>query len=107
MPENIPKEILLRCYGYKTRHGSWITSCIDLSLMVERPSLEESRQALHEQIDLYIESVLDTEDRISFLLIASQSPMAGDNSLPFISFACTIACKIIKFEGICRRDIRL
>jgi hypothetical protein len=38
--------------------------------MGERPSREESLQALHEQILLYVQSVLDTEDKesISYLL---------------------------------------
>jgi len=69
-PKNVPKKMDIRCYGYRTRHGTWIASCIDLSLMVERPSREESLQALHDQIVLYVQSVLDTEDKesISYLL---------------------------------------
>lgn len=60
----------IRCYAYRTRQKTWIASCIDLSLMVERPSLEGSLQALHEQIELYVQDVLDTEDKdsISYLL---------------------------------------
>ncbi len=60
MPESTPQKISLRCYGYRTWHGSWIASCIDLSLMVERSSKEESIQALMDQIVLYLESVVDT-----------------------------------------------
>ncbi len=64
-PQNASQKINIRCYGYRTWHGSWVASCIDLSLMVERPSMEESIKALQEQIILYIQSVLDTEDKES------------------------------------------
>jgi hypothetical protein len=69
-PENVPRKMDVRCYGYKTRRRTWVASCIDLSLMVERPSMEESIHALHDQIVLYVQSVLDTEDKesISYLL---------------------------------------
>ena len=70
MSESTPKKMSLRCYGYRTRHGTWIASCIDLSLMVERPSKEESIEALLEQMMLYVESAIDAKDveSISYLL---------------------------------------
>ena len=87
-PQNASQKIIIRCYGYRTAHGTWIASCIDLSLMVERPSKEESVQALHDQILLYVQSVLDTEDKesISYLL-PRPAPWKDYMMYGFISFA--------------------
>lgn len=95
-PENIPQKMNIRCYGYRTRNGSWIASCIDLSLMVERPSRQESIQALQEQIALYVKSVLDTEDKksISYLL-PRPAPWREKFIYQLISMAC-------RFKRICK-----
>ena len=104
-PENIPANInpgsppslKLRCYGYRTRSGAWIASCLDLSLMVERPSMEESIKALQEQIGLYVHSVLDTEDKnsISYLL-PRPAPWRDQALYRFIALIC-------HFRRICKR----
>ncbi|WP_449243747.1 hypothetical protein [Desulfobacca acetoxidans] len=72
MNNQIPKIIHLRCYGYPTRRGTWIASCIDLSLIAERSSAQESIDALHEQILLYVESVFDTKDKNSIPYLLSR-----------------------------------
>lgn len=88
-PKSTRHKIPLRCYGYRSRSGSWIASCIDLSLMVERPSMEESIKALQEQIILYIQSVLDTEDKesISYLL-PRPAPFREKLVYQLIALAC-------------------
>jgi|WetSurMetagenome_2_1015567.scaffolds.fasta_scaffold525189_1 hypothetical protein len=97
MPENAPQKMSLRCYGYRTWQGSWIASCIDLSLMVERSSREESIQALLEQIVIYIQSVFDTEDKESIsYLFPRPAPLREKILYQIISAAC-------RFKGICRQ----
>jgi len=100
-PESVPQSMVLRCYGYRTWHGSWIASCIDLTLMVERPSMQESIQALHEQIFLYLQSVLDAEDKesISYLL-PRLAPWRERLLYQFIAIVCTFQkiCKEIPFK---------
>jgi len=97
-PKSIPRTMVLRCYGYRTRAGSWIASCIDLTLMVERPSMQESIQALHEQIDLYLQSVQDIEDKeaISYL-IPRLAPWRERLSYKLIAIVC-------HFERLCRES---
>lgn len=95
MPESTPQKMSLRCYGYRTRHGTWKASCIDLSLMVERPSKEESIQALGEQIALYLESVIDTEDVESISsLLPRPAPVWERLLYQVLSAAC-------RFERFC------
>ncbi len=95
-PQNASQKINIRCYGYRTWHGSWVASCIDLSLMVERPSMEESIKALQEQIILYIQSVLDTEDKESiYYLLPRPAPFREKLFYYFIAMAC-------KFKRVCK-----
>jgi hypothetical protein len=97
MPENFPKKMIFRCYGYRTWQGSWIASCVDLSLMVERPSLEESMEALRDQIVLYVQSVLDTSDKDSIgHLLPRPVPWPEMFIYKFIATVCT-------FQRICRK----
>lgn len=97
MPLNAPSIMSFRCYGYRTWHGTWIASCIDLSLMVERPSKEDSIQALLDQIVLYIESVLDTEDKESTsYLIPRPAPFREKLLYQLITAAC-------RFKRVCHR----
>lgn len=96
-PQDASQKINIRCYGYRTWHGSWVASCIDLSLMVERPSMEESIKALQEQIILYIQSVLDTEDKESiYYLLPRPAPFREKLIYQFIAMAC-------RFKTICKR----
>jgi hypothetical protein len=95
-PKEVSRKIEIRVYGYRTRRGTWIASCIDLSLMVERPSMQESIQALKEQIVLYVRSVLDTDDKesISYLL-PRPAPWREKLFYQLIALAC-------RFKGICK-----
>lgn len=111
-PENASQKISIRCYGYRTWQGSWIASCIDLSLMVERPSMEESIKALQEQIILYIQSVLDTGDKesISYLL-PRPAPFRERLFYQLIAIACRIkgkfASTIVPSEPYRQQGIRV
>jgi hypothetical protein len=97
-PESIPRTMVFRCYGYHTRYGSWIASCIDLTLMVERPSMQESIQALHEEIGLYLESVKDIQDKESILhLLPRPAPWRERLFYQFIAIVC-------RFERICKES---
>jgi len=64
--------------------------------MVERHSMQESIQALQEQITLYIQSVLDTEDKksISYLL-PRPAPLHDKIIYHLVSVAC-------RFKRICK-----
>jgi hypothetical protein len=66
-PENIPERLVLRVRGYgrRTKRGTWIAACIDLDLIVERPSFEEAKEALWEQVCSYVKAVADTDDKKS------------------------------------------
>ena len=66
----IPTQLKLRYYGYRTLRGPWIAVCIDLNLAVERPSWEEALKAVRQQAQGYINAVLKTEDKasLSYLL---------------------------------------
>ena len=92
-PEGIPSKMMFRCYGYRTRHGTWIASCIDLSLMVERPSMQEGIQALQEQIELYLQSIQDIEDKRH--LLPRLAPWQERLLYQFITIAC-------RFKRVCR-----
>ncbi len=66
-PDNIPERLVLRVrgYGHRTNRGTWVAACIDLDLIVERPSFEEAKAALRDQICSYIKAVVDTDDKES------------------------------------------
>jgi len=80
--------------------------------MVERPSMEESIKALQEQILLYIQSVLDTEDKesISYLL-PRPAPLRERLFYQLIAIACRVKGKyasiIAPSEPSIRQDIRV
>lgn len=48
---------LVHCYA-EGRPGTWEAYCIELDLAVQGRSLEEVRGKLHDQISLYLESVM-------------------------------------------------
>lgn len=111
-PQSASQKINLRCYGYRTWQRTWVASCIDLSLMVERPSMEESIKALQEQIILYIQSVLDTDDKesISYLL-PRPAPFREKLFYQLIAIACRLkgksASTISPTEPANRQGIRV
>jgi predicted RNase H-like HicB family nuclease len=62
MSNIIPAKLVLRCYGHKTKKGTWFGLCLDFNLAAEAASREELRKKINEMIATYIESVLDTQD---------------------------------------------
>ena len=60
-----PAQLVLRCYGYRTKEGTWVGVCLDLNLATEADSLDGLRRKMNETIDSYLETVLDTEDKES------------------------------------------
>lgn len=58
-----PKELVLRCYGYRDAHGKWCGVCLDFNLAAEADSITELRTKINAMIESYVEAVLDTERR--------------------------------------------
>ena len=70
-----PDRLILRCYGYQ-KNNRWIGICLNFNLAVEAESPEELRQKMHEVIESYIETVLDTEDKDSIpALLSRRAPL--------------------------------
>ena len=89
-PDNIPSKMVLRIrgYGHRTKRGTWIAACIDLDLYVERPSWEEAKAALHEQICSYVKAVVDTTDKKSVPQLLYRPVPLGERVKYY--WACTI-----------------
>lgn len=60
-----PNRLVLRCYGYKTKEGKWFGLCLNFNLAVEAESPEQLRRKMHEVLESYIATVLDTDDKAS------------------------------------------
>ena len=56
---------ILRCYGYRSKKGSYVGVCLELNLAAEAKSPHALRQKMNEVIATYIEAVIDTEDKES------------------------------------------
>jgi predicted RNase H-like HicB family nuclease len=63
MPNIRPSQLILRCYGYKTKEGKWFGLCLDFNIAAEADSPEEMKQKMKEFIESYIETILDTDDK--------------------------------------------
>jgi hypothetical protein len=71
-----PNHLVLKCYGYKTKSGKWFGLCLNFDLGVEAGNKEELRYKMHEVIESYIETVLDTDDNPSVpQLLSRRSPL--------------------------------
>lgn len=71
-----PNRLVLQCYGYKTKGGKWFGLCLNFNLGVEANSPDELRLKMHQVIESYIETVLDTEDKPSIPeLLCRRAPM--------------------------------
>ena len=73
-----PNQLVLRCYGYRTRSGRWYGVCVDLNIAVEASSIEELRSKMGEALQSYLEAVLATEDRSSVPGLLSRKAPVGD-----------------------------
>ena len=71
-----PGNLVLRCYGYKSKKGNWFGLCLDFNLAVEAGSPELLKRKMDEAIESYIETVLDTNDKKSIpQLISRRAPI--------------------------------
>lgn len=72
-----PEDLILRCYGYKTYQGIWVTKCIDLALVAEDETLHGAKKSLEDAIAGYIETILDTDNKASIAeLLVRKSPLS-------------------------------
>jgi len=60
-----PDRLILRCYGYKTKSGKWFGLCLNFNIGVEADSREQLKHKMHEVLESYIETVLDTNNKAS------------------------------------------
>ena len=71
-----PNRLILRCYGYKTKNGKWFGLCLNFNVGVEAENREQLKRKMHEVLESYIETVLDTDDRASIPeLLSRRSPI--------------------------------
>ena len=59
-----PSNLILRCYGYQT-NGIWSALCLDFNIAVEADTPEQLKIKMHDMIESYVETVLDTDDNAS------------------------------------------
>lgn len=73
-----PENLILRCYGYRTSHGTWALKCIDLNIAEEEDTLPKAKQALEDAIRSYIEAVMDTDDKSSISALLTRKSCVQD-----------------------------
>lgn len=56
--ENLSKPITLRCYLWPTKEGCY-AECIDLDIVVQRPTAHEAREALNDAVFGYLRAALE------------------------------------------------
>jgi hypothetical protein len=89
----VPGDLVLRCFGYKTRRNTWVAKCIDLDLVTEEDTLEASKESLRDAIVSYMEVVLNTEDKDSIAdLLRRTAPLADHIQYHLIKFLCKAKC---------------
>lgn len=71
-----PSDLILRCYGYKRKDGTWYAVCIDLNLDAEGGSINDVKRSLNHAIRGYFETVSEVEDGDSLVhLIWRPAPL--------------------------------
>ena len=71
-----PDRLVLRCYGSKTKGGKWFGLCLNFNLAVETESREQLKHKMHEVVESYINTVLDTDDSASIPdLLCRRAPL--------------------------------
>jgi len=65
-------KLILKCYGSRLASGRWHGICLNFNLAAEAETVEELRSKLHEMIESYIETVLDTSDADSIPALLSR-----------------------------------
>lgn len=89
---NIPiSKLILRCYGHTIKSGGWYGVCIDLNIAAEARSADQLKKKLYEQINSYIEAVLDTDDHGSVAeLLLRKAPLLDRIKYSYIKSAISI-----------------
>ena len=76
MAKMSPDKLILRCYGHKIKQEKWFGVCLEFNLAAEADSPEELKKKLADMITSYIETILDTDDKISIpVLISRRAPI--------------------------------
>ncbi|MEE8431008.1 MAG: hypothetical protein V3S16_07165 [Candidatus Desulfatibia sp.] len=76
MAQVSPSKLVLKCYGSRLASGGWHGICLNFNLAAEAETVEELRSKLHEMIESYIETVLDTSDADSVpALLSRRAPI--------------------------------
>ena len=71
----VPSDLILRCYGYRS-NNVWTAICLDLNLVVEAENQKDLKDKMHDVIESYIETVLDTDDKESIAeLMMRKAPL--------------------------------
>lgn len=71
-----PADLILRCYGYRRKDGTWYAVCIDLNLDAEGQSVKDIKRSLNHAIHGYLETIAEVNDGDSFVhLIRRPSPL--------------------------------
>ncbi len=71
-----PSDLILRCYGYERKDGSWYAVCIDLNLDAEGRSFDDVKRSMNQAILGYLETVAEVKDQPSLIhLIRRPAPL--------------------------------
>jgi hypothetical protein len=85
------EDLVLRCYGYKTRRNTWLAVCIDLTLAVEEDTLEAAKAEMEAQIKSYFETVFATDDGSSTAhLVFRRAPLKDLLIYYFVKTLCNV-----------------
>ena len=89
----VPRNLILRCYGFRTSRKTWVAKCIDFDLVVEEDSLEARKKALIEAMNSYLEAVYQTDDKESIpRLLKRRAPLIDFCHYYWIKFRCQLRC---------------
>lgn len=89
-----PKELVLRCYGYRDAHGKWCGVCLDFNLAAEADSVSDLRAKITAMIESYVEAVLDTKDAASIPPLFRRRAPLSDWMLYYLILSLTFARRI-------------
>jgi len=58
-----PENLVLRCYGYRKKDGTWYGLCLDLNIAAEAGNRDELVKKIGDMIKSYLVTVFDTDDK--------------------------------------------
>lgn len=71
-----PTDLILRCYGYRRKDGTWYAVCIDLNLDAEGSSVKDVKRSLNYAIHGYFDTIAEIENGESLAhLIRRPAPL--------------------------------